>query len=89
MDWEGGGVFAREFVATINGRQETLDLDVHYRGSSLGEPTNCKLTAKTVVCAAYVNRIQDFWPKTSIGTCFAHNLYDVTCYVHLPKLPID
>lgn len=41
VDWEGGGVFAREFVVTINARQETLDLDVHYRGSSLGEPTNC------------------------------------------------
>ena len=50
-------MFAREFVATINGRQETLDLDVHYRGSSLGEPTNCKLTAETVVCAAYIYRI--------------------------------
>ena len=73
-------MFAREFVATINGRQETLDLDVHYRGSSLGEPTNCKLTAKTVLCAAYINRIRDFWLKTFIDTLFAHI---VTCCIIL------
>lgn len=43
VDWERGVVFARDFVVTINGRQETMDLDVHYWGWSLGEPTNYHL----------------------------------------------
>ena len=43
MDSERGGVFARDFVATINGQEEAIDLDTHYRGYSLGKPTHHNL----------------------------------------------
>lgn len=48
-------MFARDFVVTINGRQETMDLDVRYWGRSLGEPTNYHLQNLLQCFAVHTN----------------------------------
>lgn len=55
VDGEREGVFAREFVVTINGRQEMIDLDVHYRGHSLGEPADNNLQKLLIVYTVHTS----------------------------------
>lgn len=54
-DGERRGVFANEFVVTINGRQEVIDLDVHYRGHSLGEPADHNLQNPLLVYTVHTS----------------------------------